>query len=154
MWLLTNWNLSVVFVNITNPFEAEDDISDDDFLLQHGSHSTEEEPPGGWDDTLSTPEPRDAESGGAPAYTPGMEGVSDFAQHSLDNLRGDSDPEYSRSVTASVRDDIVSKPMALTPPAIQVDDEDLDDNGDDDDPEASIIALKLLRHFRQGPGQW
>ncbi|KAK7449591.1 hypothetical protein Landi51_06015 [Colletotrichum acutatum] len=144
----------LVFVNITNQFEADDYIFDDDLLLQHDSHNTEGGPSDEWGDTLSTPEPRDAESGGAPAYMSGMDGVSDLAQQSLKDLGVDSDAVHSRSVTASIGDDVVLNPVGLTSPIIQADDdEDLDDNGDDDDSEANIIALKLLRHFRQGPGQ-
>ncbi|KAK1449992.1 hypothetical protein CMEL01_07328, partial [Colletotrichum melonis] len=145
----------LVFVNVTNPFEADDDISDDDFLLQHDCHNTEGGPSDELGHTLSTPEPRDAESGRTPAYTSRSEGVSEFAQQSSDDLRMNSDVVQSRPVTASVGNDDVLNPVALPSPTIQADDdEDLDDNGDNDDSEMNIIALKLLRHFRQGPGQW
>lgn len=147
----------VTFVNISNPFEEETTASEDELLLQHVAHGrdcSEDIPRGGQANALITPPSQDAgnEVDNSAVLQPDcVPEPPQYLGSTLGDLLTDSHVSTLRSASSAAEERRNSG--ACTPPTLEPED-DVPFEEDSNDPERSILGLKLLRHFREGPGQW
>ncbi|KAF4818142.1 Transcription activator AMTR1 [Colletotrichum tropicale] len=150
----------LTFVNITNPYEDDTTAFEDELLLRHAGDGltytrSDGIPPARWDNTLPTPPSQDL---GSQLDTDAVSRI-DCAQqppreiqNTPDILLNDSNIETFETVSPPAergpRNSVVYTPPILEP------DDDVPVDEDINDLETSVLGLQLLRHFREGPGQW
>lgn len=147
----------VTFVNISNPFEEDTTASEDELLLRHvayGRDCSENAPREGQDDVLIRPTSQDAENEVDHSVVIQPDCVPEPPQY-LGSTLGDllTDSHVSTFESASSTAEERRNSRVCTPPTLEPED-DVPFEEDSNDPERSILGLKLLRHFREGPGQW
>lgn len=145
----------VTFVNISNPFEEDTTASEDECLLRHvarGRDYSEDVPQGGQDNALITPPSQDTGNEVDRSVVLRPDCVPEARQY-LGSTLGDllTDSHVSTFGSASSAAEERRNSGVCTSPILEPDD---DVRFEEDNPERSILGLKLLRHFREGPGQW
>ncbi|KZL78947.1 zn 2cys6 transcription factor, partial [Colletotrichum incanum] len=150
VWLDVPANLT--FVNVANPFEIEDTLfSEDEFILHHKSVQIKVVTSNETNTLGPTISPCGLETYSTQNDNQGPQHTPECA----DDPKEDADV----FVATGYFSDIVSMtPSAKThgpgsgSPSPVPDKEEIDHLGID--AEANVLALQLLRHFREGPGQW
>ncbi|TDZ30416.1 Transcription activator AMTR1 [Colletotrichum spinosum] len=145
VWL--NIPADLTFVNIVNPFDTDDATFSEDEMSPmrrgRGRH--------GWD-MLPTPHESDSE----PVLLEMMNAATEAPSPPSSPIEPQNNAASSFTTSPVVGDAEHSAAAftTSTPPIhVRTDDEPgLDD--DADDAQANILALQLIRHFREGPGQW
>ncbi|KAF3806838.1 hypothetical protein GCG54_00007088 [Colletotrichum gloeosporioides] len=149
----------LTFVNIVNPYEDDTTVFEDELLFRNADDGitythADDIPPARWDSTLPTPPSQDSGSRLEPDAVSRIDCAQEpprELQNTPDILLNDSNNETFENVSPAERGPPSS--VVYTPPILEPDDDVPVDEGIND-PETSVLGLQLLRHFREGPGQW